>query len=282
VVILWWFVAHNGGAGWVQLVGDLVFGALLVGVAGPAVAAWRARVAVRDAPTDGIAGQPSELHVVASSRVRVRPVDPPGDEVFVGTAHRRGSNDVVTVVPPRRGVHRSLTLEVASAAPFALQWWSRRITVPLPHPLHVAPRRGRPERLRPDHRAQEAGAVVVRPHTAVGSPRGARPYAPGDARHRVHWRATAHTGTLMVKEVEHPSRQSLTVVVDLPPEPDEAELAAGRALATVVELLDGGATVLLQTTEPAGVVTEYVLDRRQAGRRLARAVSRSDVVPSAK
>ena len=47
VVGIWWLVAHNGGAGWVQFVGDLVFGALLVGVAGPAVAVGRARLEVR-------------------------------------------------------------------------------------------------------------------------------------------------------------------------------------------------------------------------------------------
>jgi uncharacterized protein (DUF58 family) len=281
VVALWWFVAHNGGAGWVQSVGDLVFGALLVGVAGPAVATGRARIAVRDAPTDGVAGLPMRLHVVASSRVRMRPVDPPGDEVFVGPAHRRESDDVVTIVPLHRGVHASLTVEIASAAPFALQWWSRRVTVPLPHALHVAPRRGRPEPLRPDPRAQEPGAVVVRPHAETGSPRGARPYVPGDARRRVHWLATAHTGSLMVKELEHPARQALTVVVDLPADPEEAEVAAGRALATIVELLDTGAAVRLQTLEPAGVVTAFVPDRRQAGRRMARAVSRDVLARSA-
>jgi uncharacterized protein (DUF58 family) len=85
----------------------------------------------------------------------------------------------------------------------------------------------------------------------------------------------------MVKELEHPSGQGVSVVVDLPPDPDEAELAAGRALATVVELLGDGAPVLLQTLEPSGIVSERVRDRRQAGRRLARAVSRNTIVPSA-
>ncbi|HEY6472302.1 MAG TPA: hypothetical protein VIY26_05385, partial [Acidimicrobiales bacterium] len=73
VVGIWWLVAHNGGAGWVQFVGDLVFGALLVGVAGPAVAAGRARLEVSRAPADGVRGHPVELHLVASTRLRVRP-----------------------------------------------------------------------------------------------------------------------------------------------------------------------------------------------------------------
>ena len=280
VVGIWWLVAHNGGAGWVQFVGDLVFGALLVGVAGPGVVTARARVEVRDAPADGVAGYPIELGVVASSRVRVRPVDPPGPDAFVGPSGPKGRRDVITILPARRGVYRTLVLEVASAAPFALQWWSRRVSLPFPDELHVAPRRGRAEKARPLQH-EEAGEDVVRPRTDTGFPRGARPYVHGDAPNRVHWRATAHTGVLMVKELERPSGQAVSVVVDLPADADEAEQAAGRALGTVVELLDRGAPVLLQTLEPSGVVTAPVSDRRQAGRRLARAVSRGAGGPGA-
>ena len=272
VVGIWWLVAHNGGAGWVQFVGDLVFGALLVGVAGPAVAVGRARLEVRRAPTDGVRGQPVELRVVGSTRLRVRPLVPPGDEAFVGPAGRDGRADALTVVPAQRGVHASVTLDVASASPFALQWWHRRVTLPLPQELLVAPRRGRPDPLRA-HREEQAGAVVVRPRDDAGFPRGARPYVPGDPRHRVHWRATAHTGTLMVTEIERPAGRPVTVVVDLPADPVEAEQVAEHALGTVVALLGGGAGVVLQTREPSGIVTRPVTDRRQAGRRLARAVA---------
>jgi uncharacterized protein (DUF58 family) len=200
---------------------------------------------------------------------------PPGDETFVGPSGRDGRTDALTVRPPRRGVYTSVTLDVASGAPFALQWWHRRVTLPLPQELLVAPRRGRPDPPRRD-REEQAGTVVVRPRDDAGSPRGARPYVPGDARHRVHWRATAHTGTLMVKELERPAGRPVTVVVDLPADPAEAELAAEHALGTVVALLGGGATVVLQTLESSGPVTRPVADRRQARRRLARAVSRAD------
>lgn len=277
VVAIWWLVAHNSGAGWVQFVGDLVFGALLVGVAWPGVVVGRARIEVVRAPADGVSGLPLEVLLVASSRVRVRPLDPGGDETFVGPVRRGDRGGLLRVVPPRRGVYENLMVEVASAAPFALQWWSRQVTLSLPRALHVAPRRGRPEPGRPRERDREQdGAVVVRPRNHADLPRGARPYVPGDARHHIHWRATAHAGTLMVRELERPSDLPVTVVVDLPADPDEAERAAGRALGTVVELLHGGASVLLQTREPSGTVTSPVTDRRQAGRRLARAVSQGD------
>jgi uncharacterized protein (DUF58 family) len=242
IVALWWLVAHNGGSGWVQFLGDLVFGALCIGVLGPWLVVTRARLTVRGAPSDGVAGLPVDIRVDAGSRLRIRPVDPPGDEVFVGPARQKGAvDDRVTVVPVRRGVRDTVTVDIASAAPFALQWWTRR-------------------------RQQ--------PRTDMGLPRGARRYVPGDSRRIVHWRATAHAGKLMVRELEQPSAGPVTITVDLPDDPEEAERVAEGVLGTVAQLLDTGAPVLLGTLEPSGPVLAPVTDRLGAGRRLARAVAR--------
>ena len=62
VVGTWWLVAHNSGAGWVQVLGDVVFGALLVGHrrsggrAGPGPGQ-----ASSSAPLDTTAGLPVEV-----------------------------------------------------------------------------------------------------------------------------------------------------------------------------------------------------------------------------
>jgi uncharacterized protein (DUF58 family) len=276
IVGLWWLVAHNGGAGWVQFLGDLVFGTLAIGIVGPSVVVARARVSIRSAPADGIASMPVEVYVESRTRLRVRPAAPPGPEVFVGPVRRKGDvDDRVTLVPVRRGVHDRLTLDIASAWPFALQWWTRRVQLPLPCVLHVSPRCGAPAppRLSPH---EGAGEVTDRPLSDAGLPRGARPYVPGDSRRLVHWRATAHAGRLMVRELERPAAEPITVTVDLPADPDEAERVAERALGTVVDLLERGVPVLLATLEPAGPVRGPVENRRGAGRRLARAVERSD------
>jgi uncharacterized protein (DUF58 family) len=275
IIGLWWLVSHNAGSGWVQVLGDLVFGALLVGITGPFVAVSRARVSILRAPADGIAGLPVELSVGSRSRVRVRPVVPPGREVFVGPRGRhRPADDLVVLLPERRGVYDAIELEVASAAPFALQWWARRVRVTLPSALHVSPRCGRahPVAVRPD---DGTGELLARPRTDRGLPRGARPYVPGDSRRLVHWHATAHAGRLMVRELEHPAAEPVTITVELPSDPDAAERAAEGALGAVVGLLAEGTPVLLGTTEPTGAVLAAVADRRSAGRRLARAVSLS-------
>ncbi len=272
IIGLWWLVAHNAGSGWVQVLGDLVFGALLIGLVGPFVVVTRARISVCSAPADGVAGLPIEVRVHAGTRVRVRPVEPPGPEVFVGSSGRRGAVDaVIALVPVGRGVHDSVTLDIGSAAPFALQWWTRRVLLSLPAALHVSPRCGRAQTPR-QHPDEGAGDVLEQPRPDGSLPRGARPYTPGDSRRLVHWRSTAHAGTLMVRELERPAAEAVTITVELPADPDAAERVAEGALGTVVNVLEGGAPVLLGTRERSGPVLGPVADRRGAGRRLARAV----------
>jgi uncharacterized protein (DUF58 family) len=89
----------------------------------------------------------------------------------------------------------------------------------------------------------------------------------------MHWPATAHAGELMVRELETPAAQPVTVTVTLPLDPEEAERVAEQAMGTVLRLLDRGTPVLLSTLETSGQVTEPVADRRTTGRRLARAVA---------
>jgi len=295
VLLAWWLVAHNSGAGWVQAVGDLLAGVLLVGLAAPAVVVARARITVVEAPADATAGLPADLTVATTTRVRATPLDPPGPEVFVGPGgpHRgapghapggalagdgepgRPGTEPLTLLPEGRGVHRRVVVELASAAPFGLLWWRRTRVVELPRHLHVGPRLGRPLPL-PRGRQDTAGEGMQRAPVQVGEPRGVRPYRPGDHRRWVHWPGTAHSGELMVREMEGPTAEPLAVDVRLPADPEAAERVAERALGTVVALVDRGTPVLLVTTEDDGRTVAIVGDRRTAGRRLARAVAEAD------
>jgi uncharacterized protein (DUF58 family) len=269
---IWWLVAHNGGSGWVQALGDVVFGTLFIGIFGPSVVLTFAKVRIVRAPVDGIAGMPVDMQFEASTRLRICARPPFEGEDFVGpVGRRRPHENGAPLLPERRGVHDSVTLDIATAAPFALQWWTRRVVLPLPSTLYVAPRRGRPESF-PWRDDEDTGVAVNWVQTDVGQPRGSRPYQPGDSRRRVHWGATAHAGELMVRELERPSAEPVTLTVTLPSDPEEAERVAERALGTIARLLDTGTTVNLATVETSGPVLASVTDRRGAGRRLARAV----------
>jgi uncharacterized protein (DUF58 family) len=225
VLVGWGVVAHDSGSGWVQLLGEAVGATLAVGLFGPALSLARTRVTCTRSPSDATAGAPVELTVTATQRVRVRAVDPPGPAGFVGPERDPQAPGAVEVVPPRHDVVEQMTLLVETAAPFGILWWSKRVVVSLPTPLHVAPRLGATHSPRPvpDDGAGDGSRRVA---AVIGEARGARPYRPGDSRQWVHWPSTAHTGALMVREMEGPMRAPATVTVSLPADRDAAERLA--------------------------------------------------------
>ena len=273
VLLVWWIVAHNSGSGWVQFLGDAVFGTVVVGIFGPAVVLSRTQIRVLTAPADGSAGTPTIILILVSTRTRVTPIEPPGPPSMLGPmAGRKLNNAALTLVPQTRGVHHRVILDLASAAPFGLQWWSRRVTVALPAALHVAPRRGAPVAL-PNVELGKHGDQARLLPGPVGDSRGVRQYRPGDQRRRVHWPSTAHTGQLMVRETEEPSTHPLTLKVGLPFDPEAAERAAERALGTAIAILDRGSGLIMVTDELTGSTTGSIVSRQEAGRRLAKALA---------
>lgn len=286
VVVAWELVAHNSGAGWVQVLGDVLCGTLALGLIAPAVSCARARLRVTAAARDGTAGLPLDLAVVASTRLRVEPLDPPGPQQLVGPATtssasasaNAGDFDPLTLIPVRRGVYRTVTLSVSTASPFGFLWWRRRVVVTIPADLHVGPRLGTPVAI-PGRAEDTEGDSRQRAPAHVGESRGVRPYRPGDNRRAVHWPATAHSGELMVREMEGPTAEPVTVMVRLPADADAAEAVAERAMGTVVALLDSGQAVVLVTDEETGPRTGSVEDRLAGARRLARATGGPGATP---
>lgn len=268
ILLVWWVVARNSGSGWVQVLGDVVFGLVTVGLLGPAFALARLEVEVVRSPVDAGAGTPASIAVEVSGRARVRPVAPAGPYAFVGPS----KHVEVTLLPVRRGCYDHLELEIATAAPFGLQWWSRQFLIALPNPLHVAPRLGSSVAI-PDGVDERFGAAGTPTLAETGDARGVRDYRPGDRRRRVHWAASAHAGRLMVRQMEDPSSLPVVLRVTLPHEADARERSAEQALGTAVRLIDRGVHLVLVTMEPSGETVGPVVDRRGAGRRLARAVA---------
>ena len=263
----WTAIARTSGSGWVQALGAVIAGFLLVGLVGPAWAARRARCAVVAGPSDGTTASPLSFDLRANRPLRITPVHPPGGPTVTGS----GPDQTLVVVPRYRGELTQVDVEVASAAPFGLLWWSKRMTLRLPRPVLVAPRLGDPDPVtESDDRARGEDARPA--ESRVGQSRGVRGYVPGDLRNWVHWPATAHAGSLMVREMEQPADRPVTVEVTLPADPEAAEQAAGRALGTVAQLLGRGRRVVLVTQERSGTVSQTVDGVAQAGRRLAKAV----------
>jgi uncharacterized protein (DUF58 family) len=270
LLALWGAVAHASGSEWVQAIGTVVAGVLVVGVVGPRLALDRLEVVVEQCPAEGRSGEPLAVTVVATRPCRLVPLQPAGAACQL----RSRTPAVVELLPGHRGQLAALRCRVSSAAPLGLAWWAGTCRVRLPRTVLIAPSfapsEARPGRSLSDEGQEEAHTGGGR-GTEQGELRGVREYRVGDSPRRVHWRASAHTGGLMVRETEDGSLAPVRIVADLPPDPDEAELRASEAMTAVRAALESRRAVVLETTEAHRAQVGPVHDLGEAGRRLARA-----------
>ena len=271
LLLAWLGVAHASGSGWVQTVGAMVAGLLVLGLVAPAFLTIGLTVICDNSPTDVVAGSQAELAVVAKRSLRCTPRSAGGNPVLV----TRKMPARLLVVPRRRGVVSTVTVRIATAAPLGLLWWSKDQTLNLSRPLYVARQPRDPGVASRRALTPEEGDGPPHP-TLTGDLRGVRAYQHGDGRRRVHWRATAHAGDLMVRESEARTDNPVRIVVDLPRDLDAADRRAEEAMGEIVRHLNAAHPIVLETTEPAGRVIAPVADRVSAGRRLARAVASVD------
>lgn len=264
-------VAHEAG------LGELVyFGVLLLAVvAGGLVSLFAARrteaVARSLVPDVAAVGRASSVRV----RVGMRSALPtaPGtweDALPAGLTGRargvfpaigsglRGGDDTVelryTVEGRRRGIHPVGPLVVTATDPFGLA--RRRFSVGGRTRVVVAPAIVELPPL--PTTPGEAGGMLQTANAQLGQGADnliARPYAPGDSMRRIHWRATAHRDTLMVRQEEQEASPEATVVLDrsearwsaeavLAPGKDAAfEAGVSAAVSVVHELVREGYTV---------------------------------------
>jgi uncharacterized protein (DUF58 family) len=271
LMLVWAGVAHVSGSGWVQTVGAVVAGLLLLGVTAPAFAAPGLTLICESSPTDAVAGSAVELGVVGNRSMRCTPRSVGGMPLLI-TAKIPAR---LVIVPPRRGVISTVTVRVATAAPLGLLWWSRDQVLELTRPLLVAPQPRDGDVELCHLLTPEEGRGPTRP-ALTGDLKGIRPYQHGDGRRRVHWHASAHTGDLMIRESESRRDDPIRLVVDLPRDLDAADAIAEEAMGEIVAQLNAGRRIVLETTEATGRVVTPVADRLSAGRRLARSVAASD------
>jgi uncharacterized protein (DUF58 family) len=152
---------------------------------------------------------------------------------------------------PGRGVVDHLVFDLVAVGPLGLWEATSRARIWFPVPLAVGPV---PVPHDPDWPALRTLPLGETETVARGDDlfRGVRPYVRGDARRSVHWPATAHHGTLMVKERDGLEQVAIRVALDLPMPGIASEFAAGRAAWLIEQSLARGWLVHLVTVEPQG------------------------------
>lgn len=189
--------------------------------------------------------------------------------IEVVNAHRRVSLPGILDIPVGDGLVEAY---LPLLRPGARHAESIRIPAPRRSVIRVGPlnvTRGDPIGiLRREHRFQQVEEVFVHPVTVrlptlsagrlkdlEGAPTSTivdsdlafhaiRDYLPGDSRRHVHWKSTAKTGTLMVRQFEETRRARVAVLLDLAADgyasEEEFELAVSAAASIAVQaVLDG-------------------------------------------
>lgn len=276
--LMMFLAARTSGAGWLIVMCCLLIGALVAGAVWSGLSLVRVGVAVT-APADTVAGEETPLSVTARRTglgFVARILDPPGQPAGVVS----GPNDLGPVVFTRRGLVRSLRIELVSSAPFGLVRQRRVTSVPLTQPVHVAPRIA-DGAAHDDVRGAEDGEVSAGAPIHGDRLRSVREHVSGDPMRMVHWPATARRGTLVVKELESPTQPRLHVVLTLIGVVELDDAAAERAMGVVARALDDDRAVTLYTVDDDGPHVTSVRALQDAGRRLAVAGPGQPPVPAA-
>lgn len=218
--------------GSVQLLGFGVFLLALVAVSLIALHITRRDVRVSRTTSPGVAATGSTMRVTVHVSVRTALPTTPGtwqDSVPEGLEGRsdgrfpavgsglRGGDRAVDLIydlqANRRGVHWLGPLELTIRDPFGIARHPAEIgettrVIVTPECVDLPPLTAF---------AGATGGVLQATTTRLGQGTDnlvARPYEPGDAMRRIHWRATAHRDTLMVRQEEQESTPEATVVLD--------------------------------------------------------------------
>lgn len=253
---MWLSVAGFAVVLWALVEGRalLFLGAAMAGAAGlDALLAWRGVVAptlVVEAPPSARAGHdvPVALTVAAGRYplvVRALWTDP--TLTFAVDASRPG---LVSWPAGTRGVVTAFQVELVATGPLGLVPVHRRVRTRLTRPILVVPTGESHAWDPPAPRAVRHGLAETAPlgHDLF---RGVRPYQRGDPRRRVHWKATARTGDLMVREADGTGVVAIQVVLDLGEGGPAGEAAVARAVHLVEEAVGRGWLVRLVTVEDA-------------------------------
>lgn len=226
--------------------------ALLVTVAVDAATAFRSmrRISITlDSDRLLTTGDPMTctLRVVGCRRpVVLAPAVRPSVQRFLIDDERPGR---IVLAPRRRGVVHGVLVDAVATGPVGLVQCARRQRVPLTTTLTVGPA-PLPHVIEwPRPRAVHFG---LSDSTPIGDElyRSVRPYLRGDSRRRVHWKASAHRGDLMVKELEGTGVVVLRIVVSLDGPSAAAEAALGRASFLATSALERGWRTELVTMQP--------------------------------
>lgn len=226
------------------------------------------------------AGRPIDLRALVDGRGRVRPAAclvvevSRRERIVAGRGEIRGEGRLPGRLPAlSRGVHAVRAARVVTTWPFGLV--ESRAALAAPAELVVYPA---PAELA-DARGGGGLGEILGAHGARGGllqPSEIREYRPGDELRRVHWKASARRGDLVVTEWDGGGGGGLEAVLDRRTEPEALETALSLLAAIALAARDEKELVTLHSQ---GLTATYGGNHRPYGD-LLRYLAEADVLPA--
>ncbi|MCX7015684.1 MAG: DUF58 domain-containing protein [Candidatus Sumerlaeota bacterium] len=210
-----------------------------------ALASWLTlfRISVRrGAPATAVAGEEAGVLLYASNGKRffqsysLRFIDQDSEGRAAGICYAMRLPARTTlrleyfIVFRRRGLRRLERLSVSTRFPFSFV--ERTASMPAPHEILVFPRLF-PAREFLERQAADLGHRESGRKGHGSSLYALRPYMPDDPARMIHWRLSAKTSDLIVREMETDERRSVSLILDNAVEPARAQELAGPFEAAV-------------------------------------------------
>ena len=307
VAVAVFFLASTTRVGWVHLADAVLWGVILLSLAVPWLSAPGLKVVrrVESSAPDGLSGPVEgdaarvtlELHnswwlpraLICISYPHTAPGAETTDRsVFLWLWPRAKRSLDSAPMLDRRGQHVFGGMTVEIAGPFGL--FRRRKRVEARNAVLVHPRWEPVQRLGALESAAGDSSGMRRSRTGTETA-GTRPYAPGDAYRSIHWRNSARTGRITVREFDAWSHRPLVMAVDnvnvLGSAPEStldyaARMAASLALVTeresgAVSLLTGSGELPDFLAWTAVMEQLAKLEPQERGGNLARSIA--DIEP---
>lgn len=270
--LLLFVVAGNSQAGWVFVLAAAIVGVVVAGAVLPSFSVRRLDVS-RRVPSNSRVGDTISIALELRNRSRNSRTLIEGTDTFLAEtpflAEQIGAEETVTidyeVTPARRGVHEGKPVILGTGSPFGIRSSNRRVAVESPivvHPRWV------------DISSFPLLESASTPHETLHDPRrgaglefyGIREYRSGDSLRHVHWRSTARTGTLYVREYEEQPASRLGVLIDAGEKIGEEpfttfEDAVACAASLVIYALEAGHPAQLFCDSRSGTLHLFEPDR---------------------
>lgn len=215
-------------------------------------------------PPAAVAGEALTLDVLVSHLKRPVRLDVRHDIEAQGFLVDSSGPGHLTIGAPQRGVMRFVYVDLKGRGVVGVWRARRRIRVWMRRPVFLGPRPLGQTVKWPSPRLDHFGDAKA---TAFGRDlyRSTREYRRGDPRRHVNWPATAHTGSLMVREHDGTGVVLLNLLVEIGKAGPAAEIAAARAAWVAEEALQRGWVVNLVTQEAMAPLPRPFPVRNAAG-----------------